>query len=62
MALKLSHKPSRAAKCRRRQSFAVQSRATLFLGAGTYLSSNFAIEPQAKISCTTSTEQVVIHV
>jgi hypothetical protein len=40
----------------------VQSRATLFLSTGTYYFNNFTVEPQAKISCTSGSGQVVIHV
>jgi DNA-binding protein YbaB len=41
---------------------AVQSRATLFLSTGTYFVNNLTVEPQAKISCTSSAGQVVIQV
>jgi DNA-binding protein YbaB len=40
----------------------VGSRATLFLSKGTYFFNSFTVEPQAKISCTSTTGQVVVHV
>lgn len=40
----------------------VQSRATLFLSHGTYFFNNWTVEPQAKISCSSTTGQVVVYV
>jgi len=40
----------------------VGSRATLFLSKGTYFFKSFTVEPQAKISCSSTTGQVVVHV
>jgi DNA-binding protein YbaB len=41
---------------------AVQSRATLFLSKGTYYFNNWTVEPQAKISCTSTSGQITIYV
>jgi hypothetical protein len=40
----------------------VKSGATLSLSAGTYFFNNWTVEPQAKISCTSTSGQVVVHV